>query len=178
MQSVQRAKPVVAKVARAPAASTPAARAHELLFTIAQGKQPLSALFAKDPMTRVEVIREGLPVMIIDSLSMAMKRPKEHVYGVLGIPRQTAIRKAKEKTPLDLGASERAMCIAGLIGRIEGMTKGSAPADFDAGEWVAQWLESTHPALGGVTPSSFLDTADGRQIVMNLIGQIEAGSYA
>jgi len=38
-----------------------------------------------------------------------------------------------------------------------------------------RWLTTPAWALGGVTPASLLGTPDGRQAVLDLIGQIEHG---
>jgi uncharacterized protein (DUF2384 family) len=49
---------------------------------------------------------------------------------------------------------------------------------FPAAKWVAQWLKQPQPALGGKPPKSYLDTADGRDMVRNLLAQMESGAYA
>jgi uncharacterized protein (DUF2384 family) len=49
---------------------------------------------------------------------------------------------------------------------------------FEAAKWVAQWLQAPQPALGGKPPKSYLDTADGRDMVRNLLAQMESGAYA
>lgn len=179
MQAVHKAKAAPARQAmQVRNIASPEDKAILLVQEIARGKQPLSALYANDPMTRVAIARLGVPSYILHKFSVEMELPKERVYTALGLPRQTAMRKVKEKAPLDVDSSERALCMAGIIGRIEQMTKDSAPAGFSPGQWVARWLDSTHPALGGVTPASLLDTAEGRKIVASLVDQIQAGAYA
>lgn len=43
------------------------------------------------------------------------------------------------------------------------------PAGFDAAAWVAEWVQRPSPALGGQTPARFLQTAEGRKIVTQLL---------
>lgn len=65
-----------------------------------------------------------------------------------------------------------------LVKRI--VADGGAPEaeGFDAKRWVEDWLESEVPALGGRTPRSYIETAEGRVIVRRLIMQMESGAYA
>ena len=65
-----------------------------------------------------------------------------------------------------------------LIAKVALMTSESAPPDFSPRDWVEDWLQTLHPALGNRTPESLLDTEDGRDCVVGLLSQIEAGSYA
>lgn len=149
-----------------------------LINDVSQGKRGVSALYADDTMDRVAVVRKGLPAAIIHQFATQMKVTKEQVYVALGIHRQTVDRKKNNEAVLNLDASERGVCVAGLIGQIEAMTKGLDTNGVSAAEWVAQWLPLPHPALNAQTPLSLLDTADGRLLVRRLLAQMEAGAYA
>lgn len=48
---------------------------------------------------------------------------------------------------------------------------------FDAGKWLEEWLERPQPALGDMKPSELLDTDEGSQHVLRLLGALESGSY-
>ena len=52
------------------------------------------------------------------------------------------------------------------------------PTDFDAPAWTATWLDRPLPALGGRKPADFMDTAEGQQLVSNLIARMQSGAYA
>lgn len=52
------------------------------------------------------------------------------------------------------------------------------PVGFDAASWVARWLDGPIPALGNKTPASYMRSAAGRKVVMNLLRQAQSGAYA
>ena len=43
---------------------------------------------------------------------------------------------------------------------------------------LMEWLEAPMPALSGKAPFDLMDTAEGRNMVLNLLEKIEAGVYA
>jgi len=129
-------------------------------------------------MERVALVRHGFPASIVGAFSTGMRVSKERVYVTLGLPRATAARKASVEGLLSAEVSERAVCVAGLISQVEDMTTGIDEPGFTAPNWVAEWLEHPHPALGNLSPAALLDTADGRAIVSRLIAQMGTGAYA
>lgn len=52
------------------------------------------------------------------------------------------------------------------------------PKGFNAARWVAKWIDTPLPALGGVEPSKMLKTPDGKQLVIRLLRQAQSGAYA
>ena len=78
--------------------------------------------------------------------------------------------------------SERAFNVAKLIGQAATMVGDSRGSDgaapFDAATWTAQWLGEPNHALGGVPPGDYLDTAEGRALVAQLLAQMQSGAYA
>jgi hypothetical protein len=75
--------------------------------------------------------------------------------------------------------SARQLGVAQLVCQVQQMVKESGdPEGFDAAAWVAQWLESPLPALGGEKPATFMDTADGRARVSELMARIQTGAYS
>lgn len=140
----------------------------------------IARLYDPDQANRIMTVRRGLPAKTIDVFTKGFGLANTEVYDLLGLSTTTGKRRAQDRKNLDSGASERALFIAGLVKTIEDMIPAGAPQakGFDAPKWIAQWLEVKQPALGGQTPGSFLDTAEGRTIVENLLGQIESGAYS
>lgn len=65
---------------------------------------------------------------------------------------------------------------AQLIGRVQQMVAESGdPEGFDVAAWVAQWLETPLPALGGETPEKFMGTAGGQAIVTTILARMQWG---
>ena len=76
-------------------------------------------------------------------------------------------------------ASARALGVARLIDQVEQVVRESGEADgFDAGHWVAQFLDAPSPAIGGRRPRDFMGTSGGRTVVSTLIAQMQSGAYA
>ena len=48
---------------------------------------------------------------------------------------------------------------------------------FAAGPWLVGWLQRPNPSLGGATPGSYMDTAEGREQLGRLIGAQRSGAY-
>jgi putative toxin-antitoxin system antitoxin component (TIGR02293 family) len=98
---------------------------------------------------------------------------------MLGMARATIKRKQREGKRLSQDESERIVGIARLVGQVEQMVRESGDSEgFDAGPWVAAWLDRPLPALGGAQPGTLMDTAEGRQIVSDLLAQIQSGTFA
>ena len=55
-------------------------------------------------------------------------------------------------------------------------THQDAPA-FDAGAWLAQWVQQPIEALGGRTPAQVLVEPDGMRVVSRLLGAQRSGAY-
>jgi putative toxin-antitoxin system antitoxin component (TIGR02293 family) len=142
-------------------------------------RQPLSTLYATDTLERVEQVRRGVPAALIQVLSEDMRLPKEKLYAALGLPRATISRKLQAKQTLSPDESERVLGVARLVGQVDAMVRGSGEAkDFDAAQWLAQWLEQPNPALGRKRPAEFLDTADGRSLISDLLSRMNSGAYS
>lgn len=48
---------------------------------------------------------------------------------------------------------------------------------FDARAWLAEWLGSPAPALGGRPPVDYLNTPEGADLVSRLLGAQQSGAY-
>ena len=66
-----------------------------------------------------------------------------------------------------------------LVAQVQAMVAESGePAGFDAAQWVAGWLHQGFPALDGKTPADFMHTAEGRQLVSQLLAQAQSGAFS
>ena len=92
------------------------------------------------------------------------------VYPITAVHRE-ATMTANSRQPLTFTAQ--------LIARVEQIVRESGDPDgFDAGRWVAAFLDAPSPALGGRRPADFIETSEGRTVVSALIGQMQSGAYA
>ena len=142
-------------------------------------RQPLAVLYAADTLERVEHVREGVPAALLEVMSEDMGMPKEKLYTALRLPRATVNRKLQAKQTLSPDESERVLGLARLVGQVEAMVRESGePEGFDAARWLAEWLERPNPALSRKRPAEFLDTADGRVLVSDLLSRMSSGAYS
>jgi uncharacterized protein (DUF2384 family) len=80
---------------------------------------------------------------------------------------------------LNRDESERVLAITGLVGQAESMVRDSGVMEgFSAAEWVSSWMQRPHPALGGQSPGQLMDTAEGRDLVADLLARQWSGAYA
>jgi putative toxin-antitoxin system antitoxin component (TIGR02293 family) len=143
------------------------------------GRLSLMAVHAMDPMQRVALVRAGVPSILLVRLAEKMAISKEQLYATIGVPRATASRKVREQKTLNPDESERLLGIARLVGQVESMVRDSGNAeDFDAAKWVAAWLQAPQAALGGQRPAELMDTAEGRELVSDLLARMQSGAYA
>ncbi len=160
-----------------PTAAAPAADAW--WGRVVDGQLSIGSLHRADPMERVELARAGVPAAALGVIARDMGIARDKLYATIGVPRATMERKVREQRRLSPDESERVLGVARLVALVEQMVgaAGAAPA-FDAARWVAAWLDTPLPALGGGRPASLMDTAAGREIVAGLVGQLQSGAYA
>lgn len=138
-----------------------------------------SRLYRLSPVERIDLVRQGVPAWFIIDLFDDMRVSRERLYGAVGLARSTIERKVRQHQPLSMDESERAVGLAQLIGLAQKIVEESGdPADFDAAQWVGEWLNEPHPALGGKTPADYFDTAEGRTLVSNLLARQQSAAYA
>jgi putative toxin-antitoxin system antitoxin component (TIGR02293 family) len=135
-------------------------------------------VFQAPPLERIKIIRLGIPARRVGALARTMDRPKERLMEVLNLKRATINRKEKRNEALSVEESERLMGVESLIGQVAAMIGSNAPPDFDPAHWVASWLDSPIPALGGRQPASFMDTVEGQKYIANLLEMSVSGAYA
>jgi putative toxin-antitoxin system antitoxin component (TIGR02293 family) len=136
-------------------------------------------LYHTSVVDRVSLVKAGVPAKYVKVLSTRMKMPMERFYRTLGLARPTVDRKVRLSKLLNPDESERVVGIARLVGQAQSLVKESGgPEEFDAATWVSAWLDRPLPALGGKPPGEFMDTADGRMLVADLLSQEQSGTYA
>lgn len=135
-------------------------------------------VYAYDPAERIAVIRQGIPASQVSELAARMNMTKEWVMEHLRISRATLNRKVRDKKSLTQDESERVLGMATLIGQVESMIAQSGnPQGFDVAHWMASWITTPIPALGGQRPADFLDTVEGQKLISNLLASAQSGAY-
>jgi putative toxin-antitoxin system antitoxin component (TIGR02293 family) len=136
-------------------------------------------LFRSSVSERVNIVRDGVPARYVIVLATDMGIAKEKFYRTIGLMRPTIDRKVRAATLLNQDESERVMGIARLVGQAESIVHDSGGTDkFEAAKWVAAWLDRPLAALGDKRPGEYMDTADGRTLVADLLAQQQSGAYA
>ena len=112
-------------------------------------------------------IRSGLPTSFLDSLKDALEMTEAQLADVVGIARQTLVRRKKQGV-LRRDEGDRAATIARMFDM--------ALSYFDGNrEHALDWIKHPNPALAGETPLERADTATGAEDVIDLIGRLEHG---
>jgi putative toxin-antitoxin system antitoxin component (TIGR02293 family) len=153
---------------------------------------PLDALSAQDalPMptplawveaplvVRIRLLRQGVPASWVRQAEEATDLGRSTLCALLGLKLSTINRKLNQKLRLSPDESERLMGLQRLIGEVEAVVRDCGDGQgFAAGRWLASWLQRPNQALGGATPASYLDTAEGREQLGRLIGAQRSGAY-
>jgi putative toxin-antitoxin system antitoxin component (TIGR02293 family) len=136
-------------------------------------------LFHTSVVGRVNIVKDGVPALYVTVLAACMGMPKDKFYRMIGLMRPTVDRKVRASKLLNQDESERVMGIARLVGQAQSLVQESGGSEgFDSARWVAAWLDRSLPALGGKRPGEFMDTADGRTLVADLLAQQQSSAYA
>jgi putative toxin-antitoxin system antitoxin component (TIGR02293 family) len=128
----------------------------------------------------VQIEREGVRGSFIKDLSRRLQIPTSRLFGILGIPKATAEKKAAAGEMVTGSGGQAAVGITKLLAMAEEIVAESTAPEakgFDAGKWLGQWIERPQPALGGRKPADLVDTPTGLEVVARLLGSIESGAY-
>jgi putative toxin-antitoxin system antitoxin component (TIGR02293 family) len=137
------------------------------------------SLFQATPEDRVKLIRQGVKADALVNTSKIMGISRERLFATLNFPAGTVKRKIAQDELLSPDQSERIIGLQKLIGQVESMVIESGnPAGFNPAKWVATWLDTPSPALGGDKPADYMDTIEGQRIVSNLLAMMQSGAYA
>lgn len=151
----------------------------------AQGKKKdhiytAAELYRAGSMERVALAREGFPAGQLKATAKRLHISQESIYELLNLSSATIARKMKEKQRLNTAQTELLMGLERLIGLVEDIVAAVGNDDakeFDAGQWVAHWLQQPMLALGNKPPSEYMDTIEGQQQVLLLLKQNLNGAY-
>jgi putative toxin-antitoxin system antitoxin component (TIGR02293 family) len=139
----------------------------------------IGEIAASDATVRMDLVRHGVPAQAVAALAEALDMSRDELTRALGLPRSTVERKLRDGGHLGQAESERVLGVVRLIGQVRRIVQESGdPTGFDAPLWVAHWLQAPVPALGGRPPMQFMDTAEGRAVVSQLVEQMQSGAYA
>ncbi|MGB8421336.1 antitoxin Xre-like helix-turn-helix domain-containing protein [Paraburkholderia sp.] len=136
-------------------------------------------VFQTDPSLQISGISAGIDAAQVARIAQSMDLRQDQLAMRLGLSVSMIDRKVHAGEKLSPQQGERVVGIAKLIGQVQTMVEESGdPAAFDAATWMAAWLDTPLPALGGACPSQYMETADGRELLANLLQMMQSGAYA
>ncbi|MCC6718990.1 MAG: DUF2384 domain-containing protein [Acetobacteraceae bacterium] len=137
------------------------------------------ALYRTPAMERIRLITDGVRAEDAKKWLEIASLGRNATLAALDLPVATFNKKVKAGGRLSQAESERVIGFARLVGQVEAMVdEAGGPADFDAREWLAQWLTAPVPALGGARPIDLMGTMEGQGLVSQTLAQIGSGAYA
>jgi len=128
------------------------------------------ALAAEPPTRRIDLVRAGLPALVLDEAASVLGIAKSALTKAAGIPVSTAGAQQRSGKPLSPEDSEKIM-------RVLRATRRADEVFGDNVEGRA-WLTGSVAALGGKRPLDLLDTQDGYELVMDELERILFGAPA
>ena len=128
------------------------------------------ALAAESPMRRIDLVRAGLPALVLDEAARVLGIAKSALTRATGIPVSTAGAQQRSGKPLSPEDSEKIMRVLRATRRAEEVF-----GDKNEGRG---WLTSEVVALGGRRPLDLLDTQDGYELVQDELERILFGAPA
>ncbi len=139
----------------------------------------IGEIAGSDAAVRMDLVRHGVPARAVAALADVLAMSRDELTRELGLARATVERKLRDGGRLGQAESERVLGMTRLIAQVQRVVNESGdPAGFDAPRWVAGWLQTPAPALGGRPPIAYMDTAEGRGVVSQLVDQMQSGAYA
>jgi uncharacterized protein (DUF2384 family) len=139
-------------------------------------------LYQTTPTDRIDLIRSGVNAADFKAFVGRLDIQQEKVFFMLDIATATVNRKASRNEALSREDSEKVLGMAKLIGQVETMLEASGDPDqmqnFNAARWLTRWMEEPIPALAGASPSQYMDTIEGQEMISKLLAQMQTGAYA
>lgn len=137
--------------------------------------------FAKaTPIEIVEIERQGVRGSFIKDLSRRLEIPTSRMFGILGVPKATAEKKAAAGEMVTGSGGQAAIAMVKLLVIAKDIVVNSTAPEakgFDAAKWLGQWIERPQPSLGGRRAADLIDTPTGVEVVARLLGSIASGAY-
>jgi putative toxin-antitoxin system antitoxin component (TIGR02293 family) len=125
----------------------------------------------KTKMDRIHIVREGLPIIVVESISQKADMPVIKILKYLGVPQTTYNKKKREEKKLGRADTDLIMGMAELL------DFGLEVFNYE-NEKFQRWLIKPNAALGGVAPESLFDSLTGIQEVRNSLNRLEYGNLA
>jgi putative toxin-antitoxin system antitoxin component (TIGR02293 family) len=139
-------------------------------------------LYQTTPTDRIDLIRSGVNAADFKAFVGRLDIQQEKIFYMLDIATATVNRKASRNEALSREDSEKVLGMAKLIGQVETMLEASGDPEqmqnFNAARWLTRWMEEPIPALGGASPSQYMDTIEGQEMISKLLAQMQTGAYA
>lgn len=125
------------------------------------------------PMLRIGFVKEGLPACMASELAEDLRMPLKEIAVWIGTTPVSISRRIEKDERLSLGEGERLLVLARMIGQVEiaSRSAGEVPG-LEPTQWMAQWLAAPNDELGGSCPPEFMDTGEGRELLVGLIDQM------
>ena len=133
-------------------------------------KDGVVALAAESPLKRIDLVRAGLPAIVLDETAAVLGIAKSALIKAAGIPVSTAGAQQRSGKPLSSEHSERILRVLRATRRAEEV--------FGDKQEGRAWLTGEVRALGGQRPLDLLDTQDGYELVMDELERIVFGAPA
>lgn len=124
----------------------------------------------KNPMERIQIIRQGIPYDAIDALSKKLNKPIKSLLQLFGMAQTTYNKKKAEHALLESKESELILLIAEVI------DFGKEVFNQEEDKFL-RWLKKPNIALGGCSPESLFDTSSGVEEVKACLYRIEHGIF-
>ena len=122
---------------------------------------------------RADLVKARLPASVLVALAGDMHIPWKDLLDWLGISRAAVNRRARTNGLLGLGDSDRTLGAARIIGHVAKIVTTAAGAEaIDVAVWTAAWLQLPNPAIRWRPPLDYLDTADGRELIVDLVASL------
>ncbi len=121
-----------------------------------------------DPYELIRLARRGVSRATLKTVSQGLGVPLKELLPKLPIGERTLQRYNNEQY-LPSHVSEQIIQWAQVIS--------FGHAVFESADVFQDWMRSTNRALGGIKPADLLDTRQGAELLLQLLGQIDHGVY-
>ncbi len=129
--------------------------------------------------SNIILIRNGIEPSYLVNFAKSAGISRDRLYLMLDLSRSTIEKKIKDNELLNVEQSEKVFSLKKLFFKLDGMLpEKREPGSPTVPAMLMKWLEAPMPALNGKSPFELMDTAEGRNMVLNLLEKIEAGVYA
>lgn len=119
-----------------------------------------------DTMEIIKTVRNGLPGDVITKVANAYQIQKKDMFNILHLTPKTGQRTVHRKKL----TTEKSDHLVRLVKVYERATD-----VFGCRENAFRWVKTPCLAMGGEVPFNLLDTTEGADLVMDILGRIEHG---